>query len=407
MYRYQLDLYKALFLRCPRTRFYHLLPPKREGGWIMTGPSSRTPPAPAAATVSQDTTPTMVERIRALDRSSGLSHLYTPLIMLDSKTREWAAVGNVETSFISSTLLQCRDEEGAPIFAFDALANNTGVTKNVLRINVDIKSLHEMNLEEDALFEKRTAALDNVTNLLHALGVISRKHSDTYPVSPFSEQASFEGTPRKLALVNRSTAPYLGIDSIGVHLHCYVCQKVNDGNKPIIEGVWLAKRASTKSHHPNCWDPTVAGGQPVHLSLHENIIKEAHEEAGVPSEWLRLDDSNASQYGTVFTDHTDDPVTITTAKPDGTCLKRSIYYSFDLKVPRDWNPTAVDGEVSEFKLYSVKELEEELRYGNSLRPAMRSVLLDFMIRHELWKENSEIELRDLKEAMRRKRLILW
>jgi len=374
----------------------------------MPDVSSQTPPATAAATTgSTDTTPTILKRIRALDRSWELSHLYTPLIMLDSRTREWLAVGNVETSFIRSTLLHCRDEDDAPIFVLDALANQAGVTKDVLRLNVDVKSLRKIDFGDDELFEKRTAALDNITTQLLSLGVISHKHSDMYPVSPFSEQARFEVKPQNFALVNRSTAPYLGIDSIGVHLHCYVCQRGNGGNKPEIEGVWLAKRASTKSHHPNLWDPTVAGGQPVHLSLYENIIKEAHEEAGVPSEWLRLDGSSTSQYGTVFTDHTDDPVTMTTAKPDGSCLKRSIYYSFDLEVPRDWSPIAVDGEVSEFKLYSIKELEEELRCGKSVRPAMRSVLLDFMMRHYLWKESSQIELKELREAMRRKRLILW
>lgn len=369
--------------------------------------SSQTPPAAAATVGSTETTPTILKRIRSLDRSSELSHLYTPLVMLDSRTREWAAVGNVETSFVRSTLLHCRDEEDAPIFVLDALANQAGVTKDVVRLNVDVKSLHKTDFGEDELFEKRTAALDNVTTQLLSLGVISHKHSDMYPVSSFSEQTRFEDSPHNLALVNRSTAPYLGIDSIGVHLHCYVCQREKGDNKRLIEGVWLAKRASTKSHHPNLWDPTVAGGQPVHLSLYENVIKEAQEEAGVPSEWLRLDGSRTSQYGTVFTDHTDDPVTVTTAKPDGTCLKRSIYYSFDLEVPRDWSPISVDGEVSEFKLYSVKELEEELRYGNSLRPAMRSVLLDFMMRHDVWKESSQIDLDVLREAMRMKRLILW
>jgi 8-oxo-dGTP pyrophosphatase MutT (NUDIX family) len=146
------------------------------------------------------------------------------------------------------------------------------------------------------------------------------------------------------------------------------------------------------------WDPTDAGGQPVNLSLYENIIKEAYEEAGVPSDWL---------CHPLFTDHTEDPLTITTAKPDGSCLKRSIYYSFDLQVSQDWRPTAVDGEVSEFKLYSVPELEEELKYGDSIRPAMRSVLLDFMIRHGLWKESYNGEVEELRKAMRRNRMSLW
>lgn len=356
-------------------------------------------PSPCATlTTAADKMPYILERIRALDRSSELSHLYTPFIMRDSN--KWAPVGHVETTLIHSTLLLCKADTGESIFQYGKFTNESGVSKDALRLNIEIQSLQNPCQEE--MFERRTAALDIVTNQLISSGVISHKHSDNYPVSPFSEHDDLV-TPQKLAHVNRSTAPYIGIDSVGVHLHCYVCQHQNDGCSTI-KGLWLAKRASTKSHHPNFWDPTVAGGQPVNLSLYENIIKEAHEEAGVPSEWLNLD-GVASE--TKFTDHTHDPITITTAKPDGSCLKRSLYYSFDLQVPADWTPTAVDGEVSEFKLYSVKELAEELRFGNSVRPAMRSVLLDFMIRHGLWREDDLGQLEELRNAMRNERMVLW
>ena len=345
-----------------------------------------------AATTKQ---PPILERIRSLDMSEELSHLYTPLVMLDRSSRKWVAVGNVETSFIHATLMKCRDADDEPIFVHEELVNEASVTKPALRIKID-ENLLNGNLNDEELFERRSAVLDSVTDQLLSLGVISRKHSDMYPVSPFTEQTAISN-PQKFALVNRGTAPYLGIDSIGVHLHCYVCKE----NK--LTGVWLAKRAANKSHHPNYWDPTVAGGQPVELSLYENIIKEAREEAGVPAEWLRVDGLTDE---TVFTDHTSDPLTMTTAKPDGSCMKRSIYYSFDLQVPLEWTPTAVDGEVSEFKLLSISELEEELRYGDSIRPAMRSVLLDFMIRHDLW-EGSADEIDELGNAMRRKRMVLW
>jgi hypothetical protein len=86
-------------------------------------------------------------------------------------------------------------------------------------------------------------------------------------------------------------------------------------------------------------------------------------------------------------------------------MKRSLYYSCDLQVPHGSTPTPVDGEVSEFRLYSMKELEEELRHGDSVRPAIRAVLLDFMIRHEALE--GEEETNNLKDAMRRERLLLW
>ena len=193
-------------------------------------------------------------------------------------------------------------------------------------------------------------------------------------------------------------APYFGIDSVGVHLNCFVC-----GENKVVKGIWLAKRASTKSHHPNFWDTTVAEGQPHNLSLYDNIVKEAHEEAGVRAEWLRNDESNVA-----FSDHTNDPLTMTTAKNDGSCMKRSFYYSFDLEVPGDWRPIPVDGEVEEFRLFTMKELDTELRYGESFRPAMRAVLLDFMIRRGLFNEiEGEDDCTELSNAMRRERLSLW
>jgi len=167
----------------------------------------------------------------------------------------------------------------------------------------------------------------------------------------------------------------------------------------------LPKRASTKSHHFGYWDCTVAGGHPINLSLVDNIVKESKEEAGVPAEWILHESSMDDDSDTLFSDNTHDPLMITTAKSDGTCMKRSLYYSCDLQVPNSWTPTPVDGEVSEFRLYSIKELEEELRFGDIVRPSIRAVLVDFMIRHEQLKGEDDINL--LRDAMRRSRLLLW
>ena len=441
-----------------------------------------------AATSASSYPLTLLERIRALNKSSELAHLYTAWVLLDTScihsednycASTYVAVGHVETSLIHSTLIHCRNEEGDPIFALDRMPNRFGVVKEVLVLYNDLQHrgrlLQQILEGEDGngneiLFQKRTAALEHVTNHLLASGVISHKHTDVYPVhsfpepsGPYSSKTTYQGGA-VMAYVNRSTAPYLGIDSVGVHLICYVCsgehhgeshkneietdvhntigsergnnnapKKYNNHNNAKIEGVWLAKRAPTKSHHPNYWDPTVAGGQPAHLSLYANIIKEAYEEAGVPPEWIRNHFSNASWASPnvdepnvslpesndrirscantaeiLFSDITHDPLTITTAKTDGSCLKYSRYYSFDLQVPRSWIPTPIDGEVSEFKLFSMKELEDELRFGNSVRPAMRAVLLDFMLRHgTLGKISGEESWEELGEAMRQERLVLW
>jgi len=394
--------------------------------------------------------PSLLERIRALDKSAELSHQYTALIMYHPRSpnsdhsshvasagdsSSYVAVGHAQTSFVNSTLLNCKNEDGDPIFVKGEFTNESGVMTEVLRLHMDVQiqkdvsqspqqgtRYHDDAYDYTKLFEQRTSAFEHVTNHLISAGVISRKHSDLYPIFPFVMPSASGGSEDYikvvLAHINRNTAPYLGIDNVGVHLHCYVCEHEQtagddscnniNNKKPPIKGLWLQKRAPTKSHHPNCWDPTAAGGQPADLSLVDNVAKEAQEEAGVPPDWiLRNDSSNTTNASPdiLFSDHTHDPLTITTAKPDGTCLKRSLYYSCDLQVPRDWTPIPVDGEVSEFKLYSMQEMEEELRFGNSVRPAMRAVLLDFMMRHGVLKEKQNFK--ELKDAMRRERLILW
>ena len=336
---------------------------------------------------------TLLQRIQALDKSS-LAPSYTALVLLHpTPSSMYAVVGHVQNAFLKSTLMNCIDGQGKPIFVLEEKrSTHSGSVRNILRLNVDVQ--YEKNNSNDAydpaeLFHRRTESFAQIANL-----VLPRQHSDIYPVYPFEVN---NDNNLVLAHVNRSLAPYLGIDSVGVHLNCYVRQ----GNT--IQGVWLAKRAANKSHHPNYWDTTVAGGQPHNLSLYDNIVKEAHEEAGVPAQWLRNDAANEA-----FSDHAHDPLTMTTAKEDGSCMKRSFYYSFDLQVPDDWKPTSVDGEVQEFRLYSIEELDHELRFGKSLRPAMRAVLLDFMIRRGLFKEiQGQDDCSELSKAMRRERIKLW
>ena len=160
--------------------------------FIMNATSSITP--------SSVEHPTILERVRSLDRSAALSNLYTPFIV--SESNEWVAVGNVETSFIKSTLMTCRDEQGDIIFAHDTLTNTAGVTRDVLRFNTDILAQGSI-LDHEELFEKRTAILDDVTNHLLSEGIIKQKHSDMYPVCPLNDQTS-HGNRNTLALVNRN-----------------------------------------------------------------------------------------------------------------------------------------------------------------------------------------------------------
>lgn len=257
---------------------------------------------------------TLLQRIQALDKSY-LAPSYAALVLFHpTSSSRYAVVGHAQKSFINSTLLQVKSENGQPIFVIEKSSNKMiGTGNEVLRLFVDIE--YERNkassdvYNHDKLFHERTEALEYVTQHLLQNGVISRKHADIYPVYPLLDSIDLTNDDKViLAHVNRSAAAYLGNNSVGVHLNCYVT--LNNE----IKGVWLARRAPTKSHHPNYWDTTVAGGHPHNLTLYENIVKEAHEEAGVPSEWLC--ESNKA-----FSNHINDPLTMLTAKEDGSCLK--------------------------------------------------------------------------------------
>ena len=65
-----------------------------------------------------------------------------------------------------------------------------------------------------------------------------------------------------------------------------------------------------------------------------------------------------------------------TARPDGSCLKQSLYFVWDLEVAEEWEPRAADGEVARFERWAMPRLEHEVREGELLRPAMRLVLAD-------------------------------
>ncbi|EJK75289.1 hypothetical protein THAOC_02992 [Thalassiosira oceanica] len=320
----------------------------------------------------------LVERVKSLDRSSELKKQYTPIVIQPH------VVGAAQNRLIS-TLLECNStQHGGSVFFQDRIPNSRGEYVDVLRFTIDQAIVRGEEKTVDGHISNRSneellsCELDSLTDFLIRREIIADRHADLYPLRPLERLKDIDDERPTLALVNRNVAPYLGMDSLGVHLHCY--QKEG----PIIK-LWLAKRAPTKSHHANMLDP--------------NVTKEAYEEAGVPSEWIRKANPK-------FSDLTHDPITINTSKADGSCMKHSIYYSCDLEVPRSWRPRAVDGEVEEFLSYTMNELEHELRYGTAVRPSMVAVLVDFMIRHgQLKMGNDDEEI--LRKAMRNERLSLF
>ena len=184
-------------------------------------------------------TASLVERVISLDRSSELKKQYTPIVI------QAHVVGAAQNRLIS-TLLECNStQHGRSVFCKDRIPNKCGQYVDVLRFTIDQAIGDEEGGPLDGHIGPRlNEELDILTDFLIRREIIMGRHADLYPLRPLDGPSM----DRTLALVNRNVAPYLGMDSLGVHLHCY--QK--EGS---ILKLWLARRAKTKSHHANMLDP--------------------------------------------------------------------------------------------------------------------------------------------------------
>ena len=225
----------------------------------------------------------------------------------------------------------------------------------------------------------RTTAMRAATHHLIDNALIKKQHGDLFPIA-----AAWNA--EQLCVVDRNAAPYFGVTSVGVHLHCYC--RTEAGLQ-----LWVAQRALDKSTYPGLWDPTVAGGQPAHLGLRENMIKEAGEEAGIDASLAE----RAVSTGVLSQ---------MTSKADGSCLKQSLYFVWELEVGADWEPSAADGEVARFERWDMARLEREVREGDLLRPAMNLVMTDFLLRHGRITPDSEPDYEQLIAVMHQPRLVL-
>ena len=323
----------------------------------------------------------LLARLRATDAAAAHAGKYACFVVAGER------VGQVQQSLVG-LLLACSGPTG-PVF--EQLDAGLGL----------VQSAHPSA-------EHRSDAMAAATQHLIAHKLIKRCHGDLFPIAPAWNAPA-------LCVVDRNAAPFFGTTSVGVHLHCYV--RSSDAGLQ----VWMAQRAMDKSNFPGLWDPTVAGGQPVGLSLGENMCKEAAEEAGLaPAQASRA--------------HSAGVLSQMTAKPDGSCLKQSawlaheprlsahaplvaahtrrarraagLYFVWDLEVAEDWSPRAADGEVERFERWSMQRVEHEVREGDCLRPAMRLVMADFLIRHGVITPDNEPDFERIVLAMHQERLVL-
>lgn len=175
---------------------------------------------------------------------------------------------------------------------------------------------------------------------------------------------------KPLAKIDRAAVPWFGIRGFGVHVNGFVRKK--DGLY-----LWTGERAKDRQVDPGKLDNLIGGGQPIGLTLEENLQKEAQEEAGIGP----LLAKKAKQAGTI---------SYMAGRQLG--LRNDTLFVFDLELPEDFQPRNTDGEVAAFYLWPLSEVAEIVRDTDRFKFNCNLVIIDFLMRHDfLTKANGEYD----------------
>jgi len=183
-------------------------------------------------------------------------------------------------------------------------------------------------------------------------GLIPGWRDELYPVTNH-----FTAPP--LLAMERAAVPFFGFCGFGVHINGFVVRP--DGIH-----MWVGKRSINKPTGPGKLDQMVAGGQPLGMTLWDNMIKECGEEASIPEPIAR----QAKPVGAISYSGT---------RPEG--LRNDVLYIYDLMLADDFTPVNGDGEVETFYLWPIKKVLDIVLNTDHFKFNTALVVIDFCIRH--------------------------
>lgn len=186
-----------------------------------------------------------------------------------------------------------------------------------------------------------------------------------------------KSTTESLLKMDRSATCLFGVRNYGVEINGYV----RHPTKGLC--IWLQQRSDTKQTWPGKWDNMVSGGLSVGYGIHETAVKEAAEEASIPSHLIK----NLVSAGCV---------SFFFESERG--LFPNTEFVFDLELPEDFEPDNSDGEVQNFQLLPANELLERV-FAPDFKTTSCPVVLDFMIRHGIITPENEINFTQIVELL--------
>ena len=210
---------------------------------------------------------------------------------------------------------------------------------------------------DKASTDERSAAFADVASSLHSRGMVKTWRNELLAVT-----TRFDGEPA--LVVERGCIPLLGAKGYGVAVCGYTCCP-----KSSEQFIWVARRALDKPTWPGMLDVLAAGAISAGMSVADTACKEAAEEAGVP-EALAVEARPAGAISYRGCDEWGQ-------------LKRDVFFTCDLELPWDFEPTPVDGEVAGFERVAVESLVTTIATGHPIpfKPNINLIMIDFLIRH--------------------------
>lgn len=200
--------------------------------------------------------------------------------------------------------------------------------------------------------ERSEAVRDAIARLAAAHPEVPKPRGEDYPVV-----TSFGEAP--LMVLDRAVVPLFGVRAFGLHVNGFV-------RRPDGLMMWIGRRARDKRVAAGKLDNVVAGGQPAGMTLAENLVKEAGEEASIPPGMaMRAVPVGAVSY----------------CMENGLGLKPDTQFCYDLELPDGFQPKNVDGEMEEFMLLPIDEVARKVRDTDEFKFNVNLVIIDFLIRH--------------------------
>jgi hypothetical protein len=182
--------------------------------------------------------------------------------------------------------------------------------------------------------------------------------------------------------LERFAAPLFGTATPGAHMTAYV--RTPSGLK-----IWVPRRSAHLFSYPNKLDTTVAGGIKAEHSAFDCIVVEANEEASLPADFV---EENARAAGII---------TYIARGTNSGLISMNLLYVFDIELPEIMIPKPMDGEVSEFYLWSAEEAKQAM-LRQEFKPNCTLVMIDFFIRHGIITQENEDNYIEIAMRLRRR-----